>query len=239
MKGSRVQNVVQELQGERIDIVPWSPDPAKFVSSAMAPAEVSMVLVDEDKKSLMVVVPDDQLSLAIGRQGQNVRLASKLLGWNIDVKSESRYAKLEEEGYRSLLNIEGVDEGLADILYDGGFRAAGDLKGISVKELESLKGMKPERAEMLVEAIENYMESAEAESLLSEEAEEAEAQETEAAEKTPSTDKVRVYELAKEAGMNSTELADKLIELGYNIKGYSSSVDGETAAKIRDEVLNQ
>jgi N utilization substance protein A len=228
MKGSRVQNVVQELQGERIDIVPWSPDPAKFVSSAMAPAEVSMVLVDEDKKSLMVVVPDDQLSLAIGRQGQNVRLASKLLGWNIDVKSESRYAKLEEEGYRSLLNIEDVDEGMADILYDGGFRAASDLKGISVKELEGLKGMKPERAVKLAEAIENYMESAA-----------AKASETEAASKTSGADKVRVYELAKEAGMKSTELADKLIELGYDIKGYNSTVDGETADKIRDEVLSQ
>ena len=80
MKGSRVQNVVQELQGERIDIVPWSPDPAKYAYNALAPAEVSMVIVDDDRKSLMVVVPDDQLSLAIGRQGQNVRLAARLLG---------------------------------------------------------------------------------------------------------------------------------------------------------------
>jgi len=231
MKGSRVQNVVQELQGERIDIVPWSPDPAKYVSSAMAPAEVSMVLVDEDKKSLMVVVPDDQLSLAIGRQGQNVRLVSKLLGWNIDVKSEARYAKLEEEGYRSLLNIEGVDESLADVLYDGGFRAASDLKGVSAKELEGLKGMKPERAAKLAEAIASYMESAAAAAPIADEAEAGEAPET------TDGDKIRVYELAKEAGMKSTDLADKLIELGYDIKGYNSTVDGETADKIRDEVI--
>jgi len=239
MKGSRVQNVVQELQGERIDIVPWSPDPAKFVSNAMAPAEVSMVLVDEDKKSLMVVVPDDQLSLAIGRQGQNVRLASKLLGWNIDVKSESRYAKLEEEGYRSFLNIEGVDEGMADIFYDSGFRTASDLKGITVNELEGLKNMKPERAAKLAEAIEDYMQSAAAAAPTSEESEASEAPETESGPESSGTDKVRVYELAKEAGTKSTELADKLIELGYDIKGYSSSVDGETAEKIRNEVLNQ
>ena len=239
MKGSRVQNVVQELQGERIDIVPWSPDPAKFVSNAMAPAEVSMVLVDEDKKSLMVVVPDDQLSLAIGRQGQNVRLASKLLGWNIDVKSESRYAKLEEEGYRSFLNIEGVDEGMADIFYDSGFRTASDLKGITVNELEGLKNMKPERAAKLAEAIEDYMQSAAAAAPTSEESEASEAPETESGPESSGTDKVRVYELAKEAGMKSTELADKLIELGYDIKGYNSSVDGETAEKIRNEVLNQ
>jgi N utilization substance protein A len=238
MKGSRVQNVVQELQGERIDIVPWSPDPAKYVSNAMAPAEVSMVLVDEDKKSLMVVVPDDQLSLAIGRQGQNVRLASKLMGWNIDVKSESRYTKLEEEGYRSLLNIEGVDEALADIFYDSGFRSASDLKGITVAELETLKGMKPERAEILAAAIEEYLQSAAATPPLAEEAEASEESATEVARDTSDTDKIRVYELAKEAGMKSTELADKLIELGYDIKGYNSTVDGATAAKIRDEISN-
>ena len=237
MKGSRVQNVVQELQGERIDIVPWSPDPAKFVSSALAPAEVSMVLVDEDKKSLMVVVPDDQLSLAIGRQGQNVRLASKLLGWNIDVKSEARYAKLEEDGYRSLLNIEGVDEGMADILYDAGFRAASDLKGIGIKELEGLKGMKPERAVKLVEAVESYMESAAVETQAPEKECDAEETEVKSPVKSKESDKIRVYELAKEAGMKSKELADKLIELGYDIKGYNSTVDGETAEKIREEVF--
>ena len=238
MKGSRVQNVVQELQGERIDIIPWSPDPAKFVSSSLAPAEVAMVLVDEDKNSLMVVVPDDQLSLAIGRQGQNVRLASKLLGWNIDVKSEARYAKLEEDGYRSLLNIEGVDEGVADILYDGGFRAANDLKGIDLNELEGLKGMKPERAEKLVEAIGSYLESAAAqESEKESETEDAEAEAP--AKKSSGSDKVRVSELAKEAGMKSKEFADKLIQRGYEIKSYRSSVDGETADKIRQEVLGQ
>jgi N utilization substance protein A len=240
MKGSRVQNVVQELQGERIDIVPWSPDPAKYVSNAMAPAEVSMVLVDEDKKSLMVVVQDDQLSLAIGRQGQNVRLASKLMGWNIDVKSESRYAKLEEDGYRSLLNIEGVDEKVADILYDSGFRAASDLKGISVKELEGLKGMKPEAVKTLVAAIEEYLESAEAETHVSEKSgDTADADDAETGRKSPKSGNVRVYELAKESGMKSTELAEKLIALGYDIKGYNSSVDSETADKIRNEVLGE
>ena len=239
MKGSRVQNVVQELQGERIDIVPWSPDPAKYVSNAMAPAEVSMVLVDEDKKSLMVVVPDDQLSLAIGRQGQNVRLASKLMGWNIDVKSESRYAKLEEEGYRSLLNIPGIDEGVADILYDSGFRAASDLKGIGVKELEGLKGMKPERVKKLAAAIEEYMEANVTGTPAADEpAAAADETEAETTQETSEPGIVRVYELAKEAGMKSTELAAKLLELGYDIKGYNSTVDGETADKIRHEVLN-
>ncbi len=120
MKGSRVQNVVQELQGEKIDIVPWSPDPAKYVSNALSPAQVSMVSVDEDKKSLVVIVPDDQLSLAIGRGGQNVRLASMLLGWKIDVKSESRYAKMTEVGFKSLMLVPGMSEKNAEILFDNG-----------------------------------------------------------------------------------------------------------------------
>ncbi|MDA3786273.1 MAG: transcription termination/antitermination protein NusA [Deltaproteobacteria bacterium] len=116
MKGSRVQNVVQELQGEKIDIVPWSPDPAKFVSNALSPAQVSMVLVDEDRKALTVIVPDDQLSLAIGRGGQNVRLASLLLGWKIDVKSESRYAKMAAVGFQTLMMVPGMSDKHAEML---------------------------------------------------------------------------------------------------------------------------
>ncbi|NOX25010.1 MAG: transcription termination/antitermination protein NusA [Deltaproteobacteria bacterium] len=127
MKGSRVQNVVQELQGERIDIVPWSPDPAKYVSNALAPAEVSMVVVDEDRKTLQVVVANDQLSLAIGRGGQNVRLASELLGWRIDVKSEEKYAKMMEDGFQSLVAIDGINNKIADILYENDIGSAAEL----------------------------------------------------------------------------------------------------------------
>ena len=94
MKGSRVQSVVQELRGERIDIVPWSPDPARYVCSALSPAQVSKVIIDEAQKSMDVIVPDDQLSLAIGRKGQNVRLAVQLTGWKIDIKSESKMREL-------------------------------------------------------------------------------------------------------------------------------------------------
>ena len=142
MKGSRVQNVVQELQGEKIDIVPWSPDPARYVSNALSPAQVSLVVVDEEKKTLLVVVPDDQLSLAIGRQGQNVRLAAALLGWRIDVKSEQKYAKFNEEGFQSLLDVQGMDEKTAESLYDAGFNSAQELAQAEVAtvlaELESL-----------------------------------------------------------------------------------------------------
>lgn len=152
MKGSRVQNVVQELQGEKIDIVPWSPDPARFVSNALAPAQISMVVVDEEKKTLVVVAPDDQLSLAIGRQGQNVRLASKLLGWNIGVKSEAKYAKSMEEGFKSLLVVAGVDEKLADKLYDAGYASAAELAEAGAEEVAELLGGDLERARAIIAA---------------------------------------------------------------------------------------
>jgi N utilization substance protein A len=152
LKGSRVQNVVQELQGERIDIVPWSPDPAKYAYNALAPAEVSMVIVDEDRKSLLVIVPDDQLSLAIGRQGQNVRLASRLLGWRIDVKSEQRYANLEDTGYRSLTAVNGVDESLADKLFAAGITSAALLAAMDVEQLMSLARIDQEKASALQQA---------------------------------------------------------------------------------------
>ena len=151
MKGSRVQNVVQELQGERIDIVTWSPDPAKYVYNALSPAHVSMVRVDEDAKSLLVVVPNDQLSLAIGRQGQNVRLASRLLGWRIDVKSEQRYANLENKGYQSLLALNGVDEALADQLFAKGISSTLVLAEKDVDDLTIIRAIDDEFAQVLIE----------------------------------------------------------------------------------------
>lgn len=149
LKGSRVQNVVQELQGERIDIVPWSPDPAKYAYNALAPAEVTMVIVDDDRKALLVVVPDDQLSLAIGRQGQNVRLASRLLGWKIDVKSEQRYANMENNGYQTLTAIEGVDESLADRLFAAGVTSPALLAAMRTDELMALARIDEGRAQTL------------------------------------------------------------------------------------------
>ena len=94
IRGSRIQNVVQELRGERIDIVVWSPEIAAYAKNALSPAIISRITVDEEEKQLEVVVPNDQLTLAIGRKGQNVKLASKLLGWKIDVFTESRYQEL-------------------------------------------------------------------------------------------------------------------------------------------------
>lgn len=97
MRGSRVQNVVTELRGERIDIIPWTPDPARFACAALAPAEVSRVYIDDESQAMEIIVPDDQLSLAIGKKGQNVRLAAKLIGWKVDIKSETRAQEEEQE----------------------------------------------------------------------------------------------------------------------------------------------
>ena len=127
MKGSRVQAVVQELRGEKIDIVPWSPDPATFVCNALQPAEVTRVLIDEANQRMEIIVPDDQLSLAIGRKGQNVRLASQLSGWKLDIYSESRINEIKECAWVSLGKVEGCNEFMIQTLYNHGIRSAADL----------------------------------------------------------------------------------------------------------------
>ncbi|MBN1626871.1 MAG: transcription termination factor NusA, partial [Deltaproteobacteria bacterium] len=163
MKGSRVQAVVQELRGEKIDIVPWDPDPAKFICNALSPAEITRVIVDEADQSMNVVVPDDQLSLAIGRKGQNVRLASKISGWSLDVISESEYNKKLKETYNSLLSLEGVGEATAMSLYHEGFRSINDLAGSSVEDIVQVKGIDPEKAAKIIESAKKQMEEGNAE----------------------------------------------------------------------------
>jgi len=150
MKGSRVQAVVQELRGEKIDIVTWDPDPAKFIVNALSPAEIVRVIVDESNRAMEVVVPDDQLSLAIGRKGQNVRLASKLSGWHLDVVSESAYSQELRESYASLLDLEEVGEATATNLYQSGFRSADDVANASVEELMSVDGMDEDKASRII-----------------------------------------------------------------------------------------
>ncbi|BCR04825.1 transcription termination/antitermination protein NusA [Desulfuromonas versatilis] len=113
MRGSRVQNVVSELRGEKIDIIPWTPDIARFACSALSPAEVTRVYVDNDEQAMEIIVPDDQLSLAIGKKGQNVRLAAKLTGWKIDIKSETRAAEAELEELRGEAAAEAAEESAA------------------------------------------------------------------------------------------------------------------------------
>lgn len=154
MRGSRVQSVVQELRGEKIDIVPYTDDHVQYVCSALSPAKVDRVLMDEDVRSMEVIVPDDQLSLAIGKSGQNVRLAARLTGWKIDVKSESMAEVNTSEGVESLMKISGMDEATAKLLYKEGLKniellAAADPD--TVAAVTSIQGMSEDKASQWID----------------------------------------------------------------------------------------
>ena len=140
MKGSRVQSIVQELRGEKIDIVPYSSDLVTFVCNAIAPAEVSRVLLDEDKKLIELIVPDDQLSLAIGKKGQNVRLATRLVGWTIEIFTESRIDEMKLALKDQLSEIDGVDESMVDYLLKLGYHSLESLEEIDEDEIGMMPG---------------------------------------------------------------------------------------------------
>jgi len=152
MKGSRVQNVVQELRGEKIDIIPWHVDAAKFVCNALAPAEIARVVIDESNRSMEVIVPDDYLSIAIGKRGQNVRLASKLTGWHLDVQSETRYNEAMKSGYESLMALPDVGVSLADVLYEAGFFSVDEISIASVDDLLQVRDISEDQARTLISA---------------------------------------------------------------------------------------
>ena len=167
MRGSRVQAVVNELQGEKIDIIPWSPDIATFVVNALAPAEVAKVVLDEDKERIEVVVPDEQLSLAIGRRGQNVRLASQLTGWDIDIlteqeESERRQAEFES---RTKIFVEALnlDEVVGQLLASEGFGSIEELAMVDEKEIAGIEGFDEDTARELQERAKEYLDKQEAE----------------------------------------------------------------------------
>jgi N utilization substance protein A len=153
MRGVRVQAVVQELQGERIDIIPWSAEAATFIVNALAPAEVSKVVLDEDTHRVEVVVPDEQLSLAIGRRGQNVRLASQLTGWQIDILTEAEESERRQKEFaeRTKLFMESldVDETVAQLLASEGFATIEDVAYVPLNELSAVEGFDEETAQEL------------------------------------------------------------------------------------------
>ena len=140
MKGIRVQNVIQELKGEKIDIIPWSDNPVIFVRSALAPAEISSVRVDERNKTMEIMVEDDQLSLAIGRKGQNVRLAAQLTGWRIDIISKSKLQKRTAEATFNIQHIEGLNETMAQAIYQAGYMNLKQIAEASVENLQKIPG---------------------------------------------------------------------------------------------------
>ena len=164
MKGSRVQAVVQELRGEKIDIVPWDRDPARFVCNAIAPAEVVRVVIDETNSNMELVVPDPKLSLAIGRRGQNVRLASQLTGWRLDIVSESRFKQIEEEAMAALSRLS-ADEEVSRSLYRMGFRSLDEVVDASEGELASVPGVSADAVAQLREDAGRAMEELRQESI--------------------------------------------------------------------------
>src|SRR6201999_2061948 len=160
-RGRRVQAVVQELQGEKIDIIPWSPDPATFVVNALAPAEVAKVVLDEDSGRIEVVVPDEQLSLAIGRRGQNVRLASQLTRWDIDILTEAEESERRQEEFRrrsgQFVEALDVDDVIAGLLVTEGFNSVEELAFVPVDELAEIEGFDEGVAEELIRRAEAFL----------------------------------------------------------------------------------
>ncbi len=167
MRGSRVQAVVNELQGEKIDIIQWSPDAATFIVNALAPAEVTKVVLDEDAQRIEVVVPDDQLSLAIGRRGQNVRLASQLTGWDIDILTEAEESERRQEEFRErsqmFVDMLDVDELIGQLLVTEGFAEMEEVAYVPIEELTAIEGFDEELAAELSNRARTYLEKKEVE----------------------------------------------------------------------------
>ena len=167
MRGSRVQAVVGELQGEKIDIIPWSADPASFIVNALQPAEVSKVVLDEDAERIEVVVPDEQLSLAIGRRGQNVRLASQLTGWDIDIMTEAEESERRQKEFneRTTLFMDAldVDEMVGQVLASEGFAAVEELAYVGLDEISSIDGFDEDTASEIQMRAKEYLERIEGE----------------------------------------------------------------------------
>ncbi|MGB3503259.1 MAG: transcription termination factor NusA [Mesorhizobium sp.] len=167
MRGSRVQAVVGELQGEKIDIIPWSHDPANFIVNALQPAEVAKVVLDEDAERIEVVVPDDQLSLAIGRRGQNVRLASQLTGWDIDILTEQEESERRQKEFseRSALFMEAldVDEMVGQVLASEGFTSVEEVAYVDPSDISSIDGFDDDTATEIQTRARAHLERIEAE----------------------------------------------------------------------------
>jgi N utilization substance protein A len=162
MRGSRVQAVVNELQGEKIDIIQWSPDAATFIVNALAPAEVAKVVLDEDAERIEVVVPDDQLSLAIGRRGQNVRLASQLTGWDIDILTEAEESERRQKEFNersnTFMEALDVDEVIAQLLASEGFTSVEEVAYVEAHEVAAIEGFDETTAEEIQTRAVEYLE---------------------------------------------------------------------------------
>jgi transcription termination/antitermination protein NusA len=184
MRGTRVQSVVQELRGEKIDIVPWTADQPEYVCRALSPAKVSKIIMDEDERAMEVIVPDDQLSLAIGKKGQNVRLASRLTGWRLDVRGEAEAEEEARNARASLMSVPGIGDVTAELLYQHGFKSSEELSTSDVDSVSQVDGVSAEKAATIIASAQKHVEQkrVEAEVRAAEEAAAAEAAAAQAAE---------------------------------------------------------
>ena len=158
MKGNRVQSIVQELRGEKIDIVQWSPDIARFVCNSLSPAEIARVIIDEDNQSMEVIVNDEYLSIAIGKGGQNVSLACEITGWHLEVTSEEEYSRELKEGYDSLMKLSGIGLAMAEVLFKSGYSSLLDILEADVEDLVSITEFDSAKVEAMIEESKLIME---------------------------------------------------------------------------------
>ncbi|MGB9368464.1 MAG: transcription termination factor NusA [Xanthobacteraceae bacterium] len=225
MRGSRVQAVVNELQGEKIDIIPWSQDIATFVVNALAPAEVAKVVLDEDRERIEVVVPDQQLSLAIGRRGQNVRLASQLTGWDIDIlteqeESERRQAEFEKRT-KVFMDALNVDEVVGQLLASEGFTSVEELAYVDPKELAGIEGFDEDTASELQARARDYLGQIEAEL----DAKRKELGVEDAVREVPGVTTAMMVQLGENGVKTVEDLAGCATD---DLAGYTERVNGET-----------
>lgn len=188
VKGARVQNVVQELRGEKIDIVPWDADETRFVCNALAPAEVVKVLIDEENHSMEIVVADNQLSLAIGKRGHNVKLASILSKWKLDIVSEGKMNKRVEDAKKLLASIEGINDTLVQSLYQFGYAEVSTIANADIAQLATVPGFNEEKATEIKAAAGQFISSGKHKEMV-DRLNQA-AKEANAAARPPSTDEV-------------------------------------------------
>jgi N utilization substance protein A len=238
MRGSRVQAVVNELQGEKIDIIPWTSDPANFVVNALAPAEVAKVVLDEERQRMEVVVPDQQLSLAIGRRGQNVRLASQLTGWDIDIvteqeESEHRQAEFEKRT-KLFIDALNVDEVVGQLLASEGFNSVEELALVDEKEIAGIEGFDEDTARELQARAAEYLAKLDAEL----DAKRVELGVEDALREVPGVTTAMLVEFGENAIKTVEDLAGCATD---DLAGWSERKDGETTkhAGILEELSRE
>jgi N utilization substance protein A len=195
MKGNRVQSIVQELRGEKIDIVQWSPDIARYVCNALSPAEIARVIIDEDNQSMEVIVNDEYLSIAIGKGGQNVSLACEITGWHLEVTSEEEYSREVKAGYDNLMRLTDIGLSLAEALFKGGYSSLVDISQAEIEDIVSVSELEESKAQEIIEEAKIILAQDEEEEF---KAQEAAAEEAEAAAEAAEAEEIEEIEEIEE-----------------------------------------